>query len=187
MLPPGVFAYRAVGFVGGASPLFFLLALGKILLCSPWSFFFRVGDSFAGCGSSSLLLLPCGGDSARSSSGCCESVVPEDPSPSLLWRSLMVVQRIKSTLDGAPGWWVLQLCQGLGSHDGGVGSSSRRLLSDHCGGVDGHEDDEQDCQGLICFFSFSWGLVCKRVCTMLQINISSLFAKKKRNRTLKGK
>ena len=31
------------------------------------------------------------------------------------------VQRLKSILDGAPGWWVMRLYQGLGSSGGGTG------------------------------------------------------------------
>ena len=113
------------GLVSGEDPkksaFVFLLASGKVFLCSPVGFSFRVGvDMGAGCGSlAGLLLLP-GNSSAGFVSGSPGMELLETSSSPPPVGLPMFVQRFTSTSAGASWWWVLRLNQGLGSADGGA-------------------------------------------------------------------
>ena len=103
------------------SAFVFLLGSGKVFLCSPVGFSFRVGVVMgAGCGSlAGLLLLP-GNSSAGFVSGSPGMELLEISSSPPSVGSPMFVQRFTSTSAGAPWWWVLRLNQGMGSADGGA-------------------------------------------------------------------
>lgn len=103
------------------SAFVFLLALGKVFLCSLMGFSFRVGVVMgAGSGSlAGLLLLP-GNSSAGFVSGSPGMELLETSSSPPSVGLPVFVQRFTSTLAGASWWWVLRLNQGLGSADGGA-------------------------------------------------------------------
>ncbi|KAG2539462.1 hypothetical protein PVAP13_9NG481500 [Panicum virgatum] len=93
----------------------FLFALGKVPLCSPVGFFFRVGDLVAGAGSSAGPWLPPG--SCFTSGSLWRDLLEGWISSALFARSPIRVQHFRSILAGAPGWWILRLHQGLRSSD----------------------------------------------------------------------
>ena len=103
----------------------FLFALGKYLVCPLAGFPFRVGDCFAGCGSTAALLRLLGCGCAGSSSGRAWWVWLEASPPcSPPTRLLIFFQSFKSISVGALGWWFLRLHQDLesvGGRSGGFG------------------------------------------------------------------
>lgn len=108
----------------GMRVLFCSRAKGMDLMRSPRSCFFRAGGFGVGGGTPVRLSFPVGNESASSSSGWPGLWWLEDLTPLRsfsLVRLSILVQRLKSILDGAPGWWVMRLNQGMGSSGGGTG------------------------------------------------------------------
>ena len=103
----------------------FLFALGKYLVCPLGVFSFRVGDCFAGRGSTAALLRLLGCGCAGSSSSRTWRVWLEASPPcSPPTRLPIFFQSFKSISVGALGWWFLRLHQDLesvGGRSGGFG------------------------------------------------------------------
>jgi len=90
-------------------------------LCSPVGFFFWVGDLVAGAGLSDGPWLPSGSCGASFISSRLWWARPEGwISSTSFARSPIRVQRLRSILVGAPGWWTLRLHHALRSSDGVV-------------------------------------------------------------------
>jgi len=159
----------------------FLFALGKVPLCSPVGFFFRVGDLVAGAGSSAGPWLPPGGCGASFTSGRLWRDLQEGwISSASFVRSQIRVQRIRSILAGATGWWILRLHQGLRSSDGAVEVLGVRGIQP--GGTEQTRKMNNRIRVWCVISLFCKGLVVKGGSTVLFFNISSLSAKKKANR-----
>ena len=186
LLFPGCGDSVRVGGASGEDPrmrsVVFLFALGKVPLCSPVGFFFRVGDLVAGAGSSAGPWLPPGGCGVSFTSGSMwRDLLKGWISSASFARSPIRVQRFRSILAGAPGWWILRLHQGLRSSDRAVEVFGVRDVQP--GGT--VQTRKNGSLRAYCVISlFHKGLVVKGGCTVLLFNISFFFEKKRKREKL---